>query len=184
MITTIKQTFLFSVAALTLALPLAVQAQTVVKDTYTMQEDLPNTRKVNFSEFDLNKDGILSRAEIGEKLFYIFDTDGNQVIDNLEYKRPMVLTIIPMKKQEITTIDFDNDGIADSATYNQETVLEQSMLARFDKDMDGLSAKDFLGRVYWQLDDNKDKTVDLKEWKETYIEVTTPSAANKNRYNQ
>lgn len=177
-----KMTILALTAVMTAA-SFAAHAETVVKDVYTTQEAMPSVKQVNFSEFDLNKDGKLNRYEVGEKLFYIFDTDGNEVIDNIEYNRPMVLTIIPMKKQEIIAIDFDDDGIADTAKYDQESFLKQSMLARFDKDMDGLSAKDFLNRVYWQLDDNKDKTVDIKEFKEAYIAVTSPSAANKNRYN-
>lgn len=184
----IKAIALFSAALLgmtaSVALLNSATAATVTTDTIVAQQELDGTQKVNFAEFDVNKDGRLSRAEVGEKLFYIFDTDGNHVIDNIEYARPMILTIIPMEKQEITTVDFDDDGIPDSTTFNTEQFYEQSMLARFAKDKDGLSAKDFLGRVYWQLDDNKDKTVDLKEFKEAYIESVTPSAANPNRYNQ
>lgn len=159
-------------------------ATTVVKDTYTKQQDLPDTIRVNFAEFDLNNDGQLSRTEVGKKLFYIFDVDGNEVIDNIEYTRPMVLTVIPMTKQEVTAIDFNDDGMPDSTKVDQDDFYRQSMLQKFDQHKDGLSAKDFLGQVYWQLDDNKDKTIDIKEWKEAYIESTTPSSANPNRYNQ
>jgi len=159
-------------------------AQSITTDTYTMQKDLPNTQTVNFAEFDVNNDGQLSRKEIGEKLFYIFDTDGNHVIDNKEYLKPMVLTIIPMQKEKIVTFDFNDDGIADKTQYSHKEFFEQSMLAKFDKDGDGLSAKDFLGRYFWHLDDNKDKVIDLKEWQAEYIAVTSPSAANPNRYNQ
>jgi hypothetical protein len=158
---------------------------TTTKDTFITQQDVPGTQKVNFSDFDANKDGTLSRNEVGGKLFYIFDTDGNQVIDNIEYTRPMVLTIIPMEKKEITTIDFNDDGVADSTSYSQEEFFEQSKLARFDQNKNGLSAREFLDRrVYWNLDDNKDKTVDIKEWKRAYIASLQPSAANPNRYNQ
>jgi hypothetical protein len=160
------------------------QAETKTHDTYVMQRDLPGTQKINFADFDVNHDGILSRYEVGTKLFYIFDTDGNEVIDNIEYDRPMVLSIIPMEKQEIKTIDFNDDGIADAASYNKEEFFERSMLARFDDGNAGVSAASFLNRVYWQLDDNKDKTVDIKEWRDAYIKSVTPSAANPNRYNQ
>lgn len=162
----------------------AVNAETVVKDTYIGQQDIPNTRKVNFSDFDRNKDGTLSRLEVGEELFYIFDTDGNEVIDNLEYNRNMVITIIPMEKKEITSVDFNDDGIADSTDYDHEAFLESSKLIAFDRDKDGLSARDFLGRVYWQLDDNKDRTVDIKEFQAAYVASLQPTAANPNRYNQ
>lgn len=175
---------LAAVAGFIMLSTVAAQAETKTKDTYVVQRELPGTQKVNFAEFDVNHDGILSRSEIGTKLFYIFDTDGNEVIDNFEYQRPMILSIIPMEKQEIKTIDFDDDGIADAASYNKEEFFERSMLARFDKENTGVSAESFLNRVYWQLDDNKDKTVDIKEWREAYIKSVTPSAANPNRYNQ
>lgn len=159
-------------------------AATVIKDTYTKQQDLPGIRKVNFAEFDTNKDGQLSRIEAGTTLFYIFDTDGNETIDNIEYLKPMVLTVIPMTKQEVTAVDFDDDGLPDSAKVDQEDFFRKSMLQKFDMNKDGLSAKDFLSQVYWQLDDNRDKVVDVREWQQAYIESTTPSSANPNRYNQ
>lgn len=160
------------------------QSATVTKDTVTVQQDVPNTKKVNFAAFDLNHDGVLSRNEVGTELFYIFDTDGNEVIDNIEYNKPMVLTIIPMEKQEITSVDFDDDGHADKTTFNQEAFFKQSMLARFDKNHTGLSAKEFLnGRYIFNLDDNHDKVIDLKEFRAAYNKATTPSAANPNRYN-
>lgn len=158
---------------------------TTTKDTFITQQEQSGTIKVNFSDFDANKDGSLSRNEVGGKLFYIFDTDGNQVIDNIEYTKAMVLTIIPMEKKEITTIDFNDDGIPDNTSYSQEEFFEQSKLARFDQNKNGLSAQEFLDRrVYWSLDDNKDKTVDIEEWKRAYIASLQPSAANPNRYNQ
>lgn len=160
-------------------------AATVTKNSVTIQQDVPGTKKVNFADFDLNHDGRLSRSEVGTELFYIFDTDGNEVIDNIEYTRPMVLTIIPMEKQEITTVDFDDDGVADSSSFNQEEFLKKSMLARFDADNTGLSAKKFLkGKYIFNYDDNHDKVIDLKEFRQAYIAATTPSAANPNRYNQ
>lgn len=163
---------------------LPAHAATVVKDTVIKQRDIPDTIKVNFIEFDTNKDGSLSRREIGEKLFYIFDTDGNEVIDNIEYSKARVITLIPMEKQEITSVDFNDDGIPDDSTFNQEEFMRQSLLYKFDTNKDGLSAKDFLGQVYWELDDNKDKMVEIKEFEAAYIESTQPSAANPNRYNQ
>jgi hypothetical protein len=160
------------------------QAATVVTDTIVQQQEVPDTIKVNFIEFDANKDGSLSRREVGDKLFYIFDTDGNEVIDNIEYTKPRVLSVIPMEKQIITSVDFNDDGRPDRSSFNQEEFMRQSLLYKFDQNKDGLSAKDFLGQVYWQLDDNKDKTVDLAEFEAAYIESTMPSAANPNRYNQ
>lgn len=160
------------------------QSATVTKDTVTVQQDVPGTKKVNFAAFDLNHDGRLSRNEVGTELFYIFDTDGNEVIDNIEYTKPMVLTIIPMEKQEITSVDFNDDGLPDNTTFNTDEFFKQSMLARFDKNHEGVSAQSFLnGRYYFTLDDNHDKTVDLKEFRSAYVKAITPSAANPNRYN-
>lgn len=163
----------------------AAHARTIVKDTIIEQREQPGVRKMNFSSFDVNRDGQLSRNEVGETLFYIFDTDGNQVIDNLEYTKIMVLTIIPMEKKEITSIDFNDDGIADSKSYSQENFFQQSKLIRFDQNKNGLSAREFLdGAVYWQLDNNKDKTVDIEEWKRAYIASLTPGILNPNLYNR
>ncbi len=159
-------------------------AATVVQDTYIKQKDVPGTRKVNFADFDLNHDGRLSRDEVGEELFYIFDTDGNEVIDNIEYVRPMVVTIIPMEKSETLSVDFNDDGVADEKSFDSEEFIQKSMLYKFDRNKNGLSAKDFLEQAYWrEIDDNNDKTIDLKEWKAAYIASLLPSSANPNRYN-
>src|SRR5688500_8591460 len=99
-------------------------AATVVQDTYVRQQDVPGTKKVNFADFDRNHDGQLSRVEIGEELFFIFDTDGNEVIDNLEYTKAMVVTIIPMEKSEVFSVDFNDDGVADEETYNYEEFVQ------------------------------------------------------------
>lgn len=168
----------------TLALTRPAHSETVVKTTTTIQQDIPGTKKVNFSAFDLNHDGRLSRSEVGTELFYIFDTDGNEVLDNIEYSKPMVLTIIAMEKHEITSVDFDDDGIADSTKFDSKDFFQKSMLSRFDKMHTGLSAEQFLNnRYYWSLDDNHDKVVDLKEFKTAYINAISPSAVNPNRYN-
>ena len=162
-----------------------LHAATVVQDTYVRQQDIPGTRKVNFADFDRNRDGQLSRVEVGEELFFIFDTDGNEVIDNLEYTKAMVVTIIPMEKSEVFSVDFNDDGVADEETYNHEEFVQQSMLYKFDQNKTGLSARDFLDQVYWrEIDDNNDKTIDLEEWKRAYIASLAPSSANPNRYNR
>ena len=40
-------------------------------------------------------------------LFKLFDQDGNEVIDNKEYEKRTVLTVVPMKKDTIVRYDFD-----------------------------------------------------------------------------
>lgn len=182
----INKTAVFSMMLISgLAGAPVAHAATVTKDTFITQKEQPGTIKVNFSDFDANKDGNLSRDEVGGKLFYIFDTDGNQVIDNIEYTKPMVVTIIPMQKKEITAVDFNDDGVPDTTSYNQEEFFEQSKLVRFDQNKNGLSAREFLDRpVYWSLDDNKDKTVAIDEWKRAYVASLSPSVVNPNRYNR
>ncbi|MEZ0262548.1 MAG: hypothetical protein ACAH80_16205, partial [Alphaproteobacteria bacterium] len=49
-------------------------------------------RTIDFIQFDMNNDKILSINEIGEMLFKLYDTDGNQVVDNIEYERRAVAT--------------------------------------------------------------------------------------------
>lgn len=39
------------------------------------------------------------RREVGEKLFFLFDIDGNRVIDNVEIKKNQVITVVPFEKR-------------------------------------------------------------------------------------
>lgn len=125
-------------------------------------------RVVNFMDFDLNKDGILSREEVGEHLFNMFDADGNEVIDNLEYARPAVLTVLPMEKETKVSYDFNGDGIAEVEDQKYETFLHYTQLTRFTDSPEGLSPRDFTGRGFLEADVSNDKFVDLKEFKGSY----------------
>lgn len=162
----------------------SAKADTVTKETTVTQKELPGTNKVNFAAMDLNHDGILSRSEVGRKLFYIFDADGNEVIDNIEFDKPKVLTVIPLEKKELTMVDFDDDGIADVTKYTSEDFANFSMLNRFDKDNDGLSPEEFLGQSFLKTDTNRDKTIDIEEWRAAYIASVSPLAAKQYRYNK
>lgn len=160
-----------------------VVTKRTITDTYIQQRETPAMKKVDFAAFDINGDGQLSHPEIGEKLFRIFDTDGNHVIDNIEYTKPMVMTVIPMVKREIVTVETAADGKVVETKTSEEEFYKQSMLHKFSDNPAGLSAQDFLSRNYWSLDDNGDKMIDVKEWKDAYTESLRPSAANPNRYN-
>lgn len=161
-----------------------VNADTYTKETTVSQKELPDTYKVDFAAMDLNHDGILSRTEVGRKLFYIFDADGNEVIDNIEFTKPKVLTVIPLEKKELTMIDFDDDGIADVTKYTSEDFANFSMLSRFDKDHDGLTPEEFIGSSFLKLDTNHDHVVDINEWRAAYIASVSPLAAKQYRYNK
>lgn len=126
-------------------------------------------RIIPFMEFDINKDKLLSAAEVGESLFKIYDTDGNEVIDNIEFKRRSVLTVMPIEKNTTITYDFDSDGRPDESQHTYQTFMQDSQLARFDKNKDGLSPADFTDRSFLEADINDDKVVDMQEWKGSYI---------------
>ncbi|AGH97149.1 EF-hand domain-containing protein [Micavibrio aeruginosavorus] len=160
-------------------------AETVMRDTYVKQIDMPNTTVVNFGAFDTNKDGILSRDEVGERLFISFDNDGNGVIDNVEFDQRNVLTYIPMERGTILYFDYNDDGIIDDMEkLSQQSFIEKSMLDRFAKDPRGLSPRDFIEMGFWQLDTDRSRVIELSEWKRGYEVALRPEVAESYLYNQ
>ncbi len=127
-----------------------------------------DTRLFSIAEFDLNKDGILSTPEVGEKLFAMYDGDGNGMIDNIEYEKNTVLTVTPVEKTTVITYDFNGDGIADEQEKVYENFLRYTQLARFDGDKDGLSAREFVGQGFLEADIDGDKMISKKEWQGSY----------------
>jgi Ca2+-binding EF-hand superfamily protein len=162
----------------------AAFAETVNTKTVVQQQDIPGVNKINFMAFDLNGDGILSMREIGERLFELYDTDGNGSIDNIEVGRKAVMTIIPMEKMSATVVDIDDDGVADHKDMTYEKFIQQSHLARFDENKDGLTAAEFIGKGYEVLDDDQDKLISLEEWKEAYKESLHIPVNEPERYKQ
>ena len=161
-----------AILALALTIPAnAAKAETVVEKTYVQTKDLPDTNEIDFSAFDLNNDGSYSMTEVGEKLFYIFDTDGNEVIDNIEWDNKNFYTITPMEVEKFKFVDVDNDGQTDVASYTYDTFYKASGLIKFDEDQDGLSASEFIGVGFEKLDDSEDKTITLKEWQKAYLDT-------------
>lgn len=158
-------------------------AETVHTKTYVKSQDVKHSDKIKFSDFDLNNDGMYSKSEVGEKLFYVFDLDGNEVIDNIEWDKRSMHTIIPMEKQTYKFVDYNNDGYTDLSTYTYETFYNESGLIRFDKNQDGLSAAEFIGTGFLELDDSGNKMIELEEWKEGYTAMTKPANAEQERYN-
>lgn len=128
----------------------------------------PETRLVNFKELDLDGDNNLTKQEVGEKLFKLYDTDGNQVIDNIEYERKAVITIQPVERE--TTTEYFVNGKPDKVETDREDFMRETMLSQFDKNKDGLSPRVFLERDFKVVDVNKDKGVTLREWLGAYIE--------------
>lgn len=147
-------------------------------------EDRPNKKSINFMSFDLNGDGILARDEVGEKLFQIFDRDGNEVIDNKEMKRSSLLVFTPMKKKTVAIIDYSSSDTPQKTTVSEEDFLQKSQLAQFDKDEDGLSPLDFLGVSFNKVDVREDGVIDLYEFKRSYATSVKPKHEENFNYNE
>ncbi len=179
-----KHIYMTAVAATVLLSGISgASAETIRTQTTISPVPVQDVNSINFSEMDLNHDGILARAEVGEKLFYIFDTDGNMMVDNIEFTQKRVYTIIPVEKRTVVTTDFNDDGIADDATVSYESFIRESGLMRFDEGKDGLSPSDFIQQSFLSLDDDEDHMIGIDEWKEAYIASRAPLAAEQERYN-
>ncbi len=180
-----QKLLLSSVAAIAMAFSISTaNAETVHTETYVQSQGIEGATRINFADFDLNKNGVFSKPEVGKKLFYVFDTDGNEVIDNIEWDKTSMYTITPMEKQTFKFVDFDDDGNADTSTYTYETFYDASGLIRFDQDKNGLSASEFINVGFQELDDNDNNTIELDEWEEAYTEMTSPPNAEQERYRQ
>ena len=81
-------------------------------------------------------------------------------------------------------LHFDIDGKADVVDVTSDQFMAYSMLNRFDKDNDGLTAEEFIGHSVLELDTNKSGMVEFAEWKEAYDKSVSPEAAKQFRYQQ
>jgi hypothetical protein len=172
-----------AVVALAVLAP-TVPAATVTTTTVTTTAPLTtDATPIDFMAFDTNHDGVLSANEVGEKLFYLFDTDGNEVIDNVEFDQGRVYTLQKVKKTTTVAVDLNDDGIPDSVTSDADVALQNTHLARFNTNGDKLSAHEFIDKSFLALDVNDDKTIDLNEWKQAYAESVRPITAIQERYN-
>ncbi len=143
-----------------------------------------NTNGIDFTEFDLNKDGIFERDEVGERLFTVFDRDKNGVIDNLEMKKVSLKVRTPMEKTTVAVIDYQTPGKEQVTRVSQEEFLQESRLIKFDKDGDGLSPLDFLEMPFNQVNVNRhDSVIDMYEWKRAYAASVKPLHMESFSYN-
>ncbi|MAI61811.1 MAG: hypothetical protein CBB87_04850 [Micavibrio sp. TMED27] len=173
---------ILTAAALLLSTSLS-QAETVHTKTFVQTQDIEGVNQINFSEFDINEDGLYAKSEVGEKLFYVFDRDNNKVIDNIEWNNRSLYTIIPMEKEVYRFVDYNDDGYTDLSSYNYRAFYQESGLIRFDENKNGLSAAEFIETGFQELDDNDNNIIELDEWKEAYTEMTKPKNAEQERYN-
>lgn len=174
-----------AVAVIALALAGGANAQnTVIEETYIQPKNIEGSKSIDFRMFDVNKDGFYSREEVGEHLFYMFDQDGNHTIDNHEWEKRVVYTIVPLEKETFRFIDHGSTGEIDEVDYDYEVFYEETGLSRFDKSGMGLSAKEFIGgKSFLQMDTNRSGVIELDEWKRAYEESTRPKVAEQWRYN-
>lgn len=176
---------LMTTAALTALIafaPAAAYAVTETTKTTVSQKDIPDVNKVNLTVFDLDKNGVLTMKEVGSYLFGVFDTDGNHSIDNIEFKQTRFMTIIPMEKETLKLVDFDDDGSAEQVDRTYEEFVKLSHLARFDDDQDGLSPNEFINEGYEVLDDDEDKLINREEWEEAYMDLVRALVNEPERY--
>lgn len=136
--------------------------------------DLPIiSTTINLDKLDTNGDGIMARDEIGEALFKIYDQNGSMIIDNIEYARPVVSTVVPMKKTTVSIVEFDGGSEVKKDITSQE-FMETSGLAAFANGKDGLSARDFLGKSFNIVDVDDDHVIGAYEWKRAYAARVRP----------
>lgn len=179
---TMKYTLLAGQCAVFAGLVLAGTAQaetmsetTTSTTTTTQKTTISERNAIDISKLDGNSSGTVSLEEIGERLFYIYDTDGNEIIDNNEFEEKNVVTVIPVEQETVTVTDFDADGHPDETRYSHSHFMERTRLSQFDENNDGLSARDFIGTYFRDLDANEDNAIDLREWKHAYsTEVKEP----------
>lgn len=153
-------------------LPAHAQVQTTeqVVKIETREDVVVPTGVTTFriEDFDLNGDGALATQEVGDRLFKMYDVDGNGVIDNLEYARKALATLQPVERTTTITYDLTGNGTPDKQETSHERFLRETQLSRFDKNNNGLSARDLLDRNFRQADINDDKFISLKEWRGAY----------------
>lgn len=133
--------------------------------------------------YDLNNDGTLSMAEIGEKLFYQFDRDNNESLDSIEWNEALSLDLTPMETVTITKVDIDGDGVDEAETVSSEVFLMSTGLGRFDKDGDGVSAHEFTDKSVMEMDTDNSGLIEMDEWQKAYTKTQAPLSANNEIYN-
>jgi hypothetical protein len=144
-----------------------VSTDSSVTTTTTKTVTTTDPRVISLADF--NKNGVMSRDEVGRALFKLFDTDGNGVIDSNEYERKIIISFAPMERSTVVTYDVDSDGNVEKTQRTYETFMHDTLLSRFDNNKEGISAHELIGRDFNDVDVNHDHQVDLKEWQGTYI---------------
>ena len=127
---------------------------------------------------------MLEPEEVGEKLFYQYDLDGNETLDNIEFNKELMVNFAPVEETRVFFVDYNNDGVLESEEVKQDVVMARTGLDRFDTDGDdGVTAREFIGQSFLQLDTDDSGMIEMREWKRVYMEKMAPQAANNEIYN-
>jgi hypothetical protein len=133
--------------------------------------------------YDLNNDGMVSDREIATRLFYQFDRDGNESLDNIEWNRPIDVDMMPVETVTMTEVDIDGDGVAETQDVKTEVFMTETGLARFDRDGNGLTPREFAGKSVLEMDTDDSGLIEMEEWRRTYMGMQGVKASNNAIYN-
>ncbi len=174
----------FMMAAAILALTAGhARAETVRETTVIKEVDLPGVKKFDIKSFDDNHDGVITVEEAGDHLFHLFDLDSNGVIDNIEFTKKTIITVIPLEKQTTVFRDLNDDGRAETHTYTYSTFMERSGLGLFAENKSGMSPQDFVKKSFLEMDTNNSHVIEPAEWRAAYVASRVPEANKQYRYN-
>lgn len=164
-----------STAAIALMLATAPDAgayntPAVATSIQTLEQPVVPQGVISFDaeEFNASGDGALVKQSVGDQLFKMYDADGNGVVDNIEYERRALATIVPVERTTTISYDVTGDGQADQQETTRERLLRETLLSRFDERKLGLSANELLDRSFYASDIDGNKFISKKEWQGAY----------------
>ena len=150
--------------------------------------DLENQQEIRIDWLDLNRDKRITRAEVGEYLFFYFDRDGNESLSRSEYNRDQELTVIPYEGDFITYVDIDNDNVNDGTEFTTESFLVKAMIGTYDPEKGTIEAQDVIDKGWLRADSDRSGYIELDEWQDIYERAAvmkknkSPAFASEDRY--
>lgn len=118
------------------------------------------------ANWDLNSDETVTDEEMLLGFYRIWDTDGDQIIDQAEWEANM-----PEKADEFTDMDqWDQDG-QEGLSFDEfaETMAGTEFYERLDANLDDeISDEELSNSLYYLWDNDDDGYVELTEYEEWY----------------
>lgn len=138
--------------------------------TTTERQMTTDNSHIDLARLERDNNGTIVLDDLARHLFYLYDTDGNELIDNQEFEARRIATIMPVERETITVVDtISSNGEPELMTHNYTHFMERTGLSRFETNADGLTAHEFLGDVsFLEADQNSDHGIGLEEWKAAY----------------